>query len=40
MKLSGQQRDYLDSDAIAEIKNQIAYFYSYPLIEAIQHAFL
>jgi len=41
MKLSGQQDNYyLDSDGMAEIKNQITYFYAYPIVEAIQHAFL
>lgn len=40
MKLSGQQNNYLDSDGMAEIKNQITYFYAYPIVEAIQHAFL
>lgn len=40
MKLSGRQKSSLDSDALAEIKNQLTYFYTHSIVDAIQHAFL
>jgi len=40
MKLTGSQKNDLDSDALTEIKNQLSYFYTHSIVEAIQHAFL
>ena len=40
MKLSGRQKSSLDSDALAEIKNQLTYFYTHSIVDAIKHAFL
>jgi len=40
MKLSRSDQEKLDPDALVEIKSQMFYFYSYPIVEAIQHAFL